>query len=233
MAILTFTSNYSKMEASNDLITFNVGGRIFTTTQTTLDLHNDCMLTTMLRFYQQNNRTESSKSTAGEGGGPWRTFFVDRDPDIFSSILHYMRTDNVLIPAGYHQNLGALQAEATYFNLPGLVNKISNLRKPSCELYICSRDKTISRTWTRSQVQIARFQMTDEHASIEGFIEDNNDMIQLLGKMCREALGIIEETIAEKNAEETALQSGCLWTLVNVVLGDNPYERFLFAIHRA
>src|SRR5437762_4666597 len=67
----------------NDLVTFNVRGRIFQTTLTTLRRFEDSILYKMVQYEQQR-----LKSTPAETSSP-EAFFVDRDPDHFAAILLY------------------------------------------------------------------------------------------------------------------------------------------------
>src|SRR5205814_942831 len=70
----------------DDLVTFDVRGRVFRTTLTTLRRFPESVLYKMVQYEQRRNRS-TSESASGDA------FFVDRDPDLFAEILRFHDTD--------------------------------------------------------------------------------------------------------------------------------------------
>src|SRR5271169_3251383 len=103
-----------------DLVTFNVRGRVFQTTLTTLRRFPDSILYKMVGYEQQRNRATSSESS-------YDAFFIDRDPDLFAAILRYHDTDKYVGKALSTVNVSvacpcvvmpeALLLEAQYYNI--------------------------------------------------------------------------------------------------------------------
>lgn len=71
---------------SMETLTFNVGGKRFETYASTLDRDCNCLLSKKA-FLQAHYRKDTGE------------YFFDRDPDIFKSILNYMRTRKLHLPA--------------------------------------------------------------------------------------------------------------------------------------
>ena len=66
------------------IITLNVGGRVFSTTLTTLLSHPDSVLARM--FSNDGSAVMPPAMTDSSGH-----YFIDRDPDAFAVILNYLR----------------------------------------------------------------------------------------------------------------------------------------------
>ena len=66
------------------IITLNVGGRVFSTTLTTLLSHPDSVLARM--FSNDGSAVMPPAMTDASGH-----YFIDRDPDAFAVILNYLR----------------------------------------------------------------------------------------------------------------------------------------------
>lgn len=73
-----------------DLVTFNVRGRIFQTTLTTLRRFPESILYKMVEFEQQRQRAPSNDSSHEN------VFFIGRDPDLFAAILRYHDTSSYI-----------------------------------------------------------------------------------------------------------------------------------------
>ena len=67
------------------IITLNVGGRVFSTTLTTLLSHPDSVLARM--FSNDGSAVMPPAMTDASGH-----YFIDRDPDAFAVILNYLRS---------------------------------------------------------------------------------------------------------------------------------------------
>lgn len=99
------------------IIRLNVGGRVFETTEGTL------MFDGVPNFFTGllSDRTPSLKDAAG-------AYFIDRDPDYFSTILRFMRTRKVELPP--HCSVPALQAEAMYYSIDSLAAQLEAMEAP-------------------------------------------------------------------------------------------------------
>ncbi|KAI9017665.1 BTB/POZ protein [Gaertneriomyces semiglobifer] len=101
---------------TKDLVTFNVGGRLFTTTRANINGHPNSMLANLIAH------------TAD--GDSQQEIFIDRDPDTFAVILRYLRTGVVDItkdpvaPA-------VLAADGAFYLLPQVVAEAKKLMKPA------------------------------------------------------------------------------------------------------
>jgi hypothetical protein len=73
----------SSLYQHGDIVKLNVGGRRFTTSRQTLTWVQDSFFSSLL-----SGRIPSLKDEAG-------AIFVDRDPDVFVPILHFLRSREV------------------------------------------------------------------------------------------------------------------------------------------
>jgi hypothetical protein len=98
------------MASSDEIVTLNVGGKLFRTTRATLTKHPDSMLAAMFRGDMQ------ASGLRDEQGHP----FLDRDPTHFPFILAYLR-DGCLppLPSGLLE-LQQLKVEAEFFAMAEL-----------------------------------------------------------------------------------------------------------------
>ncbi|GAB4832699.1 hypothetical protein Ancab_006716 [Ancistrocladus abbreviatus] len=93
------------MGVQKDRIKFNVGGRIFETTSTTLaNAGRDSFLGAML----DGNWNLNTDYTSGE-------YFIDRNPDCFAVLLDFLRTGELFIPQNIPEKL--LYREAQFYGL--------------------------------------------------------------------------------------------------------------------
>ncbi|KAK3267695.1 hypothetical protein CYMTET_23763 [Cymbomonas tetramitiformis] len=95
------------------VITLNVGGTLFQTTQTTLCSAGDSFFTSLL--------SDDFSSDVDENAH----LFIDRDPDLFKLILSWLRTRNVF--ADENTPLQALLHEAQFYCLAGLVDELEKM----------------------------------------------------------------------------------------------------------
>ena len=104
---------------SDEVISINVGGTVFSTTKTTVLQAKDGILARMIR-------AEVTVTRDIEGN-----IFIDRDPKKFESILEYLRTGNW---NGHDPKctLDQLQAEAKYFGLTTLLKSIHKKKSIKC-----------------------------------------------------------------------------------------------------
>lgn len=90
--------------SSQELVTLNVGGKIFTTRSSTLKQFPASRLTRML-----DGRDQEFKMVGGQ-------IFVDRDGVLFSFVLDFLRTHQLLLPTDFSDYL-RLQREAVFYEL--------------------------------------------------------------------------------------------------------------------
>ncbi|CAO2591236.1 Potassium channel regulatory protein [Lemmus lemmus] len=98
--------------SSEDLVTLNVGGKIFTTRLSTLKQFPTSRLAGMV-----DGRDQEFKSVDGQ-------IFVDRDGALFSFILDFLRNHELLLPSDFSDYL-RLQREALFYELDSLVDLLS------------------------------------------------------------------------------------------------------------
>ncbi|KAM5277781.1 potassium channel regulatory protein [Hipposideros larvatus] len=98
--------------SSQELVTLNVGGKIFTTKCSTIKQFPASRLTRML-----DGRDQEFKMVGGQ-------IFVDRDGQLFSFILDFLRTQQLLLPTDFSDYL-RLQREALFYELDPLVDLLN------------------------------------------------------------------------------------------------------------
>ncbi|XP_060534512.1 BTB/POZ domain-containing protein KCTD3 isoform X2 [Cylas formicarius] len=94
---------------SGDILHLNVGGKRFSTSRQTLTLIPDTFFTALL-----NGRISSLRDEKG-------CIFIDRDPEVFSIILNYLRTREIDVK---NVDLKTLRHEAEYYNIAPLVRRL-------------------------------------------------------------------------------------------------------------
>ncbi|CAH1365369.1 hypothetical protein MTP99_001641 [Tenebrio molitor] len=94
---------------SGDILHLNVGGKRFSTSKQTLTLIPDTFFTALL-----SGRISSLRDEKG-------AIFIDRDPEIFSIILNYLRTREIDL---HGTNIRTLRHEAEYYNIAPLVKRL-------------------------------------------------------------------------------------------------------------
>ncbi|XP_044265380.1 BTB/POZ domain-containing protein KCTD3 [Tribolium madens] len=94
---------------TGDILHLNVGGKRFSTSKQTLTLIPDTFFTALL-----SGRISSLRDEKG-------AIFIDRDPEIFSIILNYLRTREIDL---HGTNIRTLRHEAEYYNIAPLVKRL-------------------------------------------------------------------------------------------------------------
>lgn len=104
-----------RQKVNENFVTLNVGGKLYTTTITTLQMYPDSMLAKMF--------SEHWAETADKNGH----YVIDRNGKLFSIVLEYLRTGCLFVPQKMRNSLdyNAILNEATYFNLDGLISLVS------------------------------------------------------------------------------------------------------------
>nr|XP_020759655.1 potassium channel regulatory protein isoform X3 [Odocoileus virginianus texanus] len=98
--------------SGQELVTLNVGGKVFTTRSCTLKQFPGSRLTRIL-----DGRDQEFKMVGGQ-------IFVDRDGVLFSFILDFLRTHQLLLPTDFSDHL-RLQREALFYELSPLVDLLN------------------------------------------------------------------------------------------------------------
>lgn len=118
--------------SSQELVTLNVGGKIFTTRFSTIKQFPASRLARML-----DGRDQEFKMVGGQ-------IFVDRNGVLFSFILDFLRTQQLLLPTDFSDYL-RLQREALFYELDPLVHLLNQehllqSRPALVEVYFLSRN---------------------------------------------------------------------------------------------
>uniref|UniRef100_A0A2K6BER6 Potassium channel regulatory protein n=1 Tax=Macaca nemestrina TaxID=9545 RepID=A0A2K6BER6_MACNE len=117
--------------SSQELVTLNVGGKIFTTRFSTIKQFPASRLACML-----DGRDQEFKMVGGQ-------IFVDRDGVLFSFILDFLRTHQLLLPTDFSDYL-RLQREALFYELRSLVDLLNQYllqpRPALVEVHFLSRN---------------------------------------------------------------------------------------------
>ncbi|KAF2074673.1 hypothetical protein CYY_004023 [Polysphondylium violaceum] len=103
--------DYHHQQLHTDWISLNVGGRVFTTTRSTISRDKDSMLAKMF-----SENWDSAKDING-------AYLIDRSPDYFSPILNFLRCGTITIDEGV--NVEGVYQEARFFNISGMIDKLA------------------------------------------------------------------------------------------------------------
>jgi len=95
--------------SDGEVVTLNVGGRLFTTTRTTLTSESDSVLG---RMFDPTSSLPPARMVDG-------AFFIDANPKVFEVILDFLRHRCILLPPSLP--LEAVLAQARYFGLESLL----------------------------------------------------------------------------------------------------------------
>ncbi|KAK4473071.1 hypothetical protein MN116_004262 [Schistosoma mekongi] len=98
------------MDKRCDIVNLNVGGRKFSTSRNTLLWNKNSFFSVLLDGALPTMRDESG------------AIFIDRDPDMFSVILNYLRTSELNLNG---VDINSLRNEAQFYALDSLVRKLS------------------------------------------------------------------------------------------------------------
>lgn len=105
---------------TSEIIHLNVGGRRFSTSRQTLTWVPDSFFTSLL-----SGRISSLRDETG-------AIFIDRDPDLFSRILHFLRTKEVDFK---NVDLSTLRHESEFYGIAPLIRRLvlcEDLNHPTC-----------------------------------------------------------------------------------------------------
>ncbi|CAI2338311.1 unnamed protein product [Caenorhabditis sp. 36 PRJEB53466] len=101
------------MTSSEDVITLNVGGTVYTTTRSTLSKEADTLLANIASGSLSDDE-QISVVTMPDG-----SLFLDRDGPLFAYILHFLRTDKLSLPEQFRE-VARLKDEADFYRLEKL-----------------------------------------------------------------------------------------------------------------
>jgi lipid II:glycine glycyltransferase (peptidoglycan interpeptide bridge formation enzyme) len=104
-----------KKDFKDDIITFNIGGHIHSTTRSTINENVDCQSLLALII---TNQTPTQLDNNGH-------YFIDRDGSYFRYILNYFRDKKLYLPENFTE-LKQLCLEAKYYQIDRLINEIEN-----------------------------------------------------------------------------------------------------------
>ncbi|CAF3814602.1 unnamed protein product [Rotaria sp. Silwood1] len=115
---LSITSNKNLLnynDDDDDIITFNIGGHIYSTKRSTINDNVDSQSYLSLII---KNQTNIQVNNSGQ-------YFIDRDGKHFSYILNYFREKKLILPENSNE-LKQLLYEAKFYQLDQLINEIEN-----------------------------------------------------------------------------------------------------------
>lgn len=105
-------------EMSASVITLNVGGILYTTTEATLMKYPESMLGSLI-----NRGLPSTRDSNGH-------LFIDRDGLAFRHVLNFLRSSQLCLPSNF-KDLDLLSAEADFYQISPLIDAINDFRDSS------------------------------------------------------------------------------------------------------
>ena len=102
------------MSGSGDIITLNVGGRLFTTSRMTLQSEPSSVLA---RMFENTDSLPPAKIVEG-------AYFIDANPEVFAVILDYLRYKTLVVPSKIPQQ--CIVVLARYFGLQSLLVQLGD-----------------------------------------------------------------------------------------------------------
>jgi hypothetical protein len=114
-SVSSFTFDNDKKIFKDDIVTFNIGGQIYSTTRLTINENVDSqsLLALIIR-----NQTSTQLDHNGH-------YFLDRDGTYFRYILNYFRDKKLVLPENFTE-LKQLCSEAKFYQIDRLINDIEN-----------------------------------------------------------------------------------------------------------
>ena len=105
--------------ASDEVLSINVGGVVYTTTRSTLAKYPDSMLGTMF------NGKYVPTNCDNQGN-----YFIDRDGYMFRHVLNFLRSGRLCLPQGF-KDFDLLEAEADFYQIAPMISAIQEARAPA------------------------------------------------------------------------------------------------------
>ncbi|XP_053727741.1 BTB/POZ domain-containing protein KCTD9a isoform X2 [Synchiropus splendidus] len=116
-------ASLDQLGAHTDWLTLNIGGRLFTTTRSTLvSKEPESMLAHMFR----------GKDVWGNKQDEQGAYLIDRSPDYFEPILNYLRHGQLIINEGI--NVRGVLEEARFFGIEQLAEQLEEVMKVISEM---------------------------------------------------------------------------------------------------
>ncbi|XP_070573795.1 potassium channel regulatory protein-like [Ptychodera flava] len=103
-------------QAQDEIVFLNVGGRIYTTSKSTLTTFPNSMLGAMF-----GGNIPTRTDTEGN-------VVIDRDGETFRYILNFLRTGNLRLPDDFKE-IDMLEDEADFYQIPDLITAIREFRR--------------------------------------------------------------------------------------------------------
>ncbi|EGC34912.1 hypothetical protein DICPUDRAFT_98057 [Dictyostelium purpureum] len=129
---------------NSEWVSLNVGGRIFSTTRTTILRDKESMLAKMF-----SESWDSAKDING-------AYLIDRSPDYFAPLLNFLRCGTITIDDGI--NIEGVYQEARFFNITGMVDKLASMVERKSRSDVFTRKDVISILLTSSSNSSLRCQ---------------------------------------------------------------------------
>ena len=167
------------MTESSGLIELNVGGFYFTTTKTTLCRYEDSMLSLMASGDYPSHKDPSGR------------LFIDRDGQLFSYILSYLRNNKLNINE-FNQDcenivskLVSLKVEADFYRIDNLINDIDALlvnQKEKLEKLNSLNENKFNFYQTQCQSQSSKDSLDGYHLELieHNFLNTNTKCLQII-----------------------------------------------------
>ena len=116
--ICRMPTSLDHLNDNDDIITFNIGGQIFSTKRSTINENVDSKSLLSLIIKTPNDQ-----------------YFIDRDGKSFSYILNYFREKKLILPENINE-IKQLLSEAKFYQIDRLINEIENyLNKINEQIY--------------------------------------------------------------------------------------------------
>lgn len=173
----------------DEIIRLNVGGRLLTTTRTTLTKYKGSMLE---RMFSAENPLPPARLVDG-------AYFIDADPDVFNSILTWLRHEVLDLK---NVSPDHLAAAASYFGLEDMQLQLSDLNVPKGDdeiirLNVGGRLFTTTRTTLNKQKDSELAKMISGKATlpllqcVDGayFIDEDPDIFETILTLFRYGYG--------------------------------------------
>ena len=182
------------------ILHLNVGGRVFTTTKSTVTAYNGSMLASMFSSDYVPGATDDDDN-----------WFIDRNPDLFEHILEFLRTQRV------PKNFPGLIAEAEFFGLSDLAQMLRQQPEVDMEQkeYACISFKEYNRD-NRAVVHFYRVTLD----SI-----DHEKTKKMLTSTLDKQLGAVSHQFRECLMPSFRKVTSEGWNLFNVAVDTTPRGR--------
>ncbi len=108
----------------DEVIGLNVGGKIYTTSRSTLTKYPESMLARMFNGSLQPSATDAQGN-----------YVIDRDGKLFRYILAFLRSSKLVLPKKFPE-LDMLKEEAEFYQIPELIEAVKDYKEPLHKLIL-------------------------------------------------------------------------------------------------